>query len=83
MANAILLIIRPLLVSMAFSIVKSVIKLVLSGVDAWLKRKVESTDNKYDDEAYRVFVDNREGILMALERVIDLIGGKSNVKQDT
>lgn len=76
MANAILLIIRPLLVSMAFSIVKGVIKLALAGVDAWLKRKVESTDNKYDDEAYRVFVDNREGILMALERVIDLIGGK-------
>ena len=76
MANAILLILRPLLVSMAFSLVKGIIKLALSGVDAWLKKKVESTDNKYDDEAYKVFSDNKEGILNALERVVNLISGK-------
>ena len=76
MANAILLILRPLLVSMAFSLVKGVIKIALAGVDAWLKRKVESTDNKYDDQAYMVFSDNKTGILDALDRVITLISGK-------
>ena len=76
MANAILLILRPLLVSMAFSVVKGVIKLALKGVDTWLRKKVESTDNKYDDEAYKVFSDNKDGILMALDRVVDLIAGK-------
>lgn len=76
MANAILLLLRPLLVSMAFSIVKAIIKLALGGVDAWLKKKVESTDNKYDDEAYKVFSDNKTGILDALERVVNLIAGK-------
>lgn len=76
MANAILLLLRPLLVSMVFSIVKGVIKIALSGVDTWLRKKVESTDNKYDDEAYKAFRDNREGILDALERVVDLIGGR-------
>lgn len=76
MANAILLLLRPLLVSMAFSIVKAIIKLALGGVDAWLKKKVESTDNKYDDEAYKVFSDNKDGILMAIDRVVSLIAGK-------
>lgn len=76
MANAILLLLRPLLVSMAFSVVKGVIKLALKGVDTWLRKKVESTDNKYDDEAYKVFSDNKDGILMALDRVVDLIAGK-------
>lgn len=76
MGNAIILILRPLLVSMLFSAVKGILKLMLNGADAWLKRKVESTDNKYDDEAYKVFKDNKEGILMALERVISLVAGK-------
>lgn len=76
MANAILLLLRPLLVSMAFSVVKGIIKLALKGVDTWLKKKVESTDNKYDDEAYKVFSDNKDGILMALDRVVDLIAGR-------
>ena len=42
MGNAILMIVRPLLVSMAFSLVKYVLKIALNGVDAWLKRKVGS-----------------------------------------
>ena len=75
MANAILLLLRPLLVSMMFSVVKGIIKLALGSVDMWLKKKVESTDNKYDDEAYKVFSDNKTGILDALERVINLISG--------
>tara|TARA_R110000824_G_C15186126_1_gene674278 strand:+ start:48 stop:281 length:234 start_codon:yes stop_codon:yes gene_type:complete len=75
MANAILLLLRPLLVSMMFSVVKGIIKLALGSVDMWLKKKVESTDNKYDDEAYKVFSDNKTGILDALERVIYLISG--------
>lgn len=76
MANAILLLLRPLLVSMMFSVVKGIIKLALGSVDMWLKKKVESTDNKYDDEAYKVFSDNKTGILDALERVVNLISGK-------
>ena len=76
MANAILLLLRPLLVSMMFSVVKGIIKIALGGIDAWLRKKVESTDNKYDDEAYKVFSDNKEGILMALDRVINLIAGR-------
>lgn len=76
MGNAILMIVRPLLVSMAFSLVKYVLKIALNGVDAWLKRKVESTDNKYDDAAYQVFQDNKTGIMDALDRVVGLIAGK-------
>lgn len=76
MANAILLILRPLLVSMAFSLVKSLIKLAINGVDAWLKRKVESTAPEWDDEAYKVFHDNKTGILDALDRVTSLIAGR-------
>ena len=76
MGNAILIILRPLLVSMIFSSVKLILKVALNGVDAWLKRKVESTDNKYDDAAYKVFQDNKTGILDALDRVVSLIAGK-------
>lgn len=76
MGNAILMILRPLLVSMIFSSVKLILKVALNGVDAWLKRKVESTDNKYDDAAYQVFQDNKTGILNALDRVVSLIAGK-------
>ena len=76
MGNAILMILRPLLVSMIFSSVKLILKVALNGVDAWLKRKVESTDNKYDDAAYQVFQDNKTGIMDALDRVVGLIAGK-------
>jgi hypothetical protein len=76
MGNAILMILRPLLVSMIFSSVKLILKVALNGVDAWLKRKVESTDNKYDDAAYQVFLDNKTGIMDALDRVVSLIAGK-------
>ena len=41
----------------------------------WMRKKVESTDNKYDDEAYQVFSDNKDGIIDALDRVISLIAG--------
>jgi len=75
MANAILLLLRPLLVSMMFSVVKGIIKLALGSLDLWLRKKVESTDNKYDDAAYKVFSDNKKGILTALDKVVNLISG--------
>lgn len=76
MANAILLLLRPLLVNMVFSLVKAVLKLALNGVDAWMRKKVESTDTKYDDAAYAIFVDNKVGIIDAVDRVVSLIAGK-------
>ena len=76
MANALLLIIRPLVVSMMFSVVKGILRAALNTVDLWMRKKVESTDNKYDDEAYQVFSDNKDGIIDALDRVIALISGK-------
>lgn len=75
MANAILMIVRPLLVSMLFSVVKGILKAALNTVDLWMRKKVESTDNKYDDETYKVFSDNKDGIIDALDRVISLIAG--------
>lgn len=75
MANAILLLLRPLLVNMAFSLVRAALKLALNGVDAWMRKKVESTDTKYDDAAYAIFVDNKTGIMDALDRVVGLISG--------
>ena len=76
MARALMLILRPLLVSMAFSMVKAVLRAAFFAADKWMKKKVESTDNKYDDEAYRVFCEHREGILDALDRVVGLVQGK-------
>ena len=61
---------------MAFSLVKALLRAAFASVDLWLKKKVESTDNKYDDAAYKVFTDNRTGVLDALDRVISLIAGK-------
>ena len=75
MANAILMIVRPLLVSMLFSVVKGILKAALNTVDLWMRKKVESTGNKYDYEAYQVFSDNKDGIIDALDRVISLIAG--------
>jgi hypothetical protein len=76
MGKALLLIFQPLLMKMAFSLAKYLLKAALGAVDIWMKKKVASTDNKYDDQAYLVFKDNKDGIIDALDRVIDLITGK-------
>lgn len=77
MTSAILLILRPLLVTMAFSVVKLMLNAALNSADTWLRLKSESTDNKYDDAAYKAFSDNKESILNALERVILVLKGGS------
>lgn len=75
MGNAILMIVRPLLMSLIFSAVKGILRVALSALDAWLRKKVESTDNKYDDAIYLSFSHKSEDILEMLDKVLELIKG--------